>query len=30
MSRDAAIGKHLTALREQAQLKQNELAKRLE
>lgn len=30
MSRDAAIGKHLTALREQAQLKQNELAKKLE
>lgn len=30
MSRDAALGKHLTALREQAQLKQNELAKKLE
>ncbi|MDO8875197.1 MAG: helix-turn-helix transcriptional regulator [Pseudolabrys sp.] len=30
MSRDAAIGKHLAALREQAQLKQNELAKKLE
>jgi transcriptional regulator with XRE-family HTH domain len=30
MSSDSAIGKHLAALREQAQLKQNELAKRLE
>jgi len=29
MSRDAAIGKHLAALREQAGLKQNELAKKL-
>ncbi|WP_316166755.1 MULTISPECIES: helix-turn-helix transcriptional regulator [unclassified Bradyrhizobium] len=30
MSRDAAIGSHLAALREQARLKQNELAKKLE
>lgn len=30
MSRDAAIGKHLARLREHAQLKQNELAKKLE
>jgi len=30
MSRDAAIGKHLAALRDQAGLKQNELAKKLE
>src|ERR1700685_3593244 len=30
MTRDIAIGLHLTALREQAKLKQNELAKRLE
>src|SRR6266568_933252 len=30
MSRDIAIGKHLAALREQARLKQNELAKKLE
>src|SRR5260370_23737969 len=30
MSRDLAIGKHLTALRESARLKQNELAKKLE
>jgi transcriptional regulator with XRE-family HTH domain len=30
MSRHSAIGKHLAALREQAQLKQNELAKKLE
>jgi transcriptional regulator with XRE-family HTH domain len=30
MSRDAAIGKHLAALRDRAQLKQNELARRLE
>src|ERR1700758_4211524 len=30
MSRDVAIGKHLAVLREQAELKQNELAKKLE
>ena len=30
MSRDTAVGKRITALREQAQLKQNELAKRLQ
>src|SRR5258708_19950545 len=30
MTRDIAVGRHLAALREQAGLKQNELAKRLE
>src|SRR5438309_900137 len=30
MNRNAAIGTHLCALREQAQIKQNELAKKLE